>query len=29
VWGKNVMPANPKVTEDEAKSLVKWILSLK
>jgi len=29
VWGKNVMPANPKVTEEEAKSLVKWILSLK
>lgn len=29
VWGKNVMPANPKVTEEEAHSLVKWILSLK
>ena len=29
VWGKNVMPANPKVTEAEAHSLVKWILSLK
>jgi len=29
VWGKNVMPANPKVTEAEAQSLVKWILSLK
>jgi cytochrome c len=29
VWGKNVMPANPKVTEAEAQSLVKWVLSLK
>ncbi|SPE21314.1 Cytochrome c-552 [Burkholderiales bacterium] len=29
VWGKNVMPANPKLTEAEAQSLVKWILSLK
>jgi len=29
VWGKAVMPANPKVTEAEADSLVKWILSQK
>lgn len=29
VWGKNVMPANPKLSEAEAQSLVKWILSLK
>lgn len=29
VWGKNVMPANPNITEEEATSLVKWILSLK
>jgi len=29
VWGKAVMPANPKVSEAEADSLVKWILSLK
>jgi len=29
VWGKAVMPANPKVTEAEAQALVKWILSQK
>lgn len=29
VWGKAVMPANPKVSDAEAQSLVKWILSLK
>ncbi|HYB50896.1 MAG TPA: c-type cytochrome [Burkholderiaceae bacterium] len=29
VWGKNVMPANPKLSEEDATSLVKWILSLK
>ncbi len=29
VWGKAVMPANPKVSDAEATSLVKWILSLK
>jgi cytochrome c len=29
VWGKVPMPANPKVSEAEADSLVKWILSLK
>jgi cytochrome c len=29
VWGKIPMPANPKVSEAEADSLVKWILSLK
>jgi cytochrome c len=29
VWGTAVMPANPQVTEAEARTLVKWILSLK
>ncbi len=29
VWGKTPMPANPKVSDAEAHSLVKWILSLK
>lgn len=29
VWGPVPMPANPQVSEDEAKSLVKWVLSLK
>lgn len=29
VWGTMAMPANPQVTEAEAKQLVKWILSLK
>jgi len=29
VWGKNVMPANPKLSEEDATKLVKWILSLK
>jgi cytochrome c len=29
VWGKIPMPANPKVSDAEAESLVKWILSLK
>jgi cytochrome c len=28
-WGKVPMPANPRVTEAEADSLVHWILSLK
>ena len=29
VWGKIPMPANPKVSEAEADTLVKWVLSLK
>ena len=29
VWGAVPMPANPQVTEAEARTLVKWILSLK
>ena len=29
VWGVAVMPANPQVTEAEARTLVKWVLSLK
>ncbi len=29
VWGITVMPANPQVSEAEAKQLVQWILSLK
>ena len=29
VWGTMPMPANPQVTEAEAKQLVKWILTLK
>ena len=29
VWGVAVMPANPQVTEAEARALVKWVLSLK
>jgi cytochrome c len=29
VWGPVAMPANPQVTEAEAKTLLKWILSLK
>ncbi len=29
VWGTAVMPANPQVSEAEANTLVKWILSLK
>ena len=29
VWGPMVMPANPQVSEAEAKTLVKWILSTK
>lgn len=29
VWGTMPMPANPQVSEAEAKQLVKWILSLK
>ena len=29
VWGTMVMPANPQVSEAEAKQLVKWILALK
>ncbi|MCG2583796.1 c-type cytochrome [Massilia sp. TS11] len=28
-WGAVPMPANPQVNEAEAKTLVKWILSLK
>ncbi|MCM0043700.1 MAG: c-type cytochrome [Burkholderiaceae bacterium] len=28
-WGAIPMPANPQVDDNEAKSLVKWILSLK
>ena len=29
VWGAVPMPANPQVTEAEAKQLVQWILTLK
>ncbi|MBC3871582.1 c-type cytochrome [Undibacterium oligocarboniphilum] len=29
VWGAIPMPANPQVSEAEAKTLVKWVLSLK
>ena len=29
VWGAVPMPANPQVSEAEAKQLVQWILSLK
>jgi cytochrome c len=29
VWGRNVMPANPQVSEAEAEALVKWVLSQK
>jgi len=29
VWGKIPMPANPKVSEADADSLAKWVLSLK
>ena len=29
VWGANVMPSNPQVSEAEARQLVQWILSLK
>ncbi|MDZ5455612.1 c-type cytochrome [Azohydromonas lata] len=29
VWGPVPMPANPQVSADEAKTLVKWVLSLK
>jgi cytochrome c len=29
VWGQIPMPANPQVSAAEAKTLVKWILSLK
>jgi cytochrome c len=29
VWGQVPMPANPQVTEAEAKKLVQWILTLK
>lgn len=28
VWGKVPMPANPQVSEDEAHTLVKWILAM-
>jgi cytochrome c len=27
VWGQVPMPANPQVSPDEAKTLVKWVLS--
>ena len=29
VWGPVPMPANPQVSEDEARSLVKWIMTTK
>ena len=29
VWGPVPMPANPQVTEAEAKKLVQWVLTLK
>ena len=29
VWGTAVMPANPQVSEAEARTLVKWILAQK
>ena len=29
VWGAIPMPANPQVSEAEAKQLVQWVLSLK
>jgi cytochrome c len=29
VWGPVPMPANPQVSEAEARSLVKWVLSQK
>jgi cytochrome c len=29
VWGTTPMPANPQVSEADAKMLVKWILTLK
>lgn len=29
VWGPVPMPANPQVSPDEAKQLVKWVLSTK
>jgi cytochrome c len=29
VWGTIPMPANPQVSEAEARTLVKWVLSLK
>jgi cytochrome c len=29
VWGQIPMPANPQVTEAEAQTLAKWVLSLK
>jgi cytochrome c len=29
VWGQIPMPPNPQVNDQEAKALVKWILSLK
>jgi cytochrome c len=29
VWGAVPMPANPQVTEAEARSLVRWVLSQK
>lgn len=29
VWGNNMMPANSQVSEAEARTLVKWVLSQK
>jgi cytochrome c len=29
VWGPVPMPANPQVSPDEAKTLAKWVLSIK
>jgi cytochrome c len=29
VWGQIPMPANPQVSAAEAKTLAKWVLSLK
>jgi len=28
IWGQIPMPANPQVSEEEAQTLVKWIMSL-
>jgi len=29
VWGRMPMPPNPKVSDDEIKTIVQWVLSLK
>ena len=29
VWGEMVMPPNPQVTPEEAKTLAKWVLATK